>query len=211
MEVLAQYRPKCVDVAGGQTMSTDEMVLVGETCQVLHIAIPYNEAFVEAVRGYQERFKPQHTVVHSTVPVGTCASLGAVHSPVRGIHPHLAQGIRTFIKYLGGPGASGVADYFRRAGLRVCLFDRADTTEALKLFDTEYYRTCIAFAHRVKEYCDKQGLNFSEVYRVANESYNEGYRLLGHGEYARPVLEPIQGAIGGHCVLPNQKLIALSE
>lgn len=174
---------------------------------IMHICFPYNEGFVAQVLEYQKKFKPKHTVVHSTVPVGTCSQLDAVHSPIRGLHPNLESGIRTFPKFLGGPAASDVADYFRRAGLKVILFDKSETTEAVKLFDTEYYRHCIEFAHRVKEYCDKKGLNFSEVYTIPNQTYNEGYTALGHPEYVRPVLQPIMKEIGGHCLLPNKKLI----
>ncbi len=95
--------------------------------------------------------------------------------------------------------------------MKVILFDKAETTEALKLFDTEYYRTCIEFAHRVNRFCEKHGLIFSEVYTIPNITYNEGYTELGHPEYVRPVLQPIMTEIGGHCLLPNQKLIKNDE
>lgn len=174
---------------------------------IMHVCIGYSPQFVKIVQDYQKKYKPKFTIVHSSVPVGTCAQLGAIHSPIRGIHPNLESGIKTFPKFLGGPNASLVADHFRRAGLKVILFDIAETTEALKLFDTEYYRTCIEFAHRVKKYCDKHGLSFSEVYTIPNITYNEGYTKLEHPEYVRPVLQPIMTEIGGHCLLPNQKLI----
>jgi len=178
---------------------------------IMHVCFPYSEEFLEQVQKYKFKFLPKHIVIHSTVPVGTSKALGAIHSPIRGLHPNLESGIKTFPKFLAGEGSSQVADYFRRAGLKVVLFDDSRTTEALKLFDTEYYRTCIEFAHRVKKFCDKEGLNFSEVYTIPNITYNEGYTALGHPEYVRPVLQPIMKEIGGHCLLPNQKLIAKNE
>lgn len=178
-----------------------------DTFDILHICFPFSKTFIEDVKKYEKKYKPKYTIVHSTVPVGTCAQTQAIHSPIRGLHPFLEEGIRTFVKFLGGERASEVADYFRRAGLRVCLFDRAETTEALKLYDTEYYRACIEFAHRVKRFCDKNGLNFHEVYTLPNQTYNEGYTKLGHPEYVRPVLQPIMTPIGGHCVEQNSKLI----
>ncbi len=178
---------------------------------IMHVCIPYSDKFIENVKQYQEQYKPKYTVIHSTVPVGTSRYLNAVHSPVRGIHPKLEEGICTFPKFIGGEKASEVADYFRRAGLKVVLFDKSETTEAMKLFDTEYYRVCIEFAHRVKKYCDKEGLNFHEVYTLANQTYNEGYTKLDYPEFVRPVLQPIMKEIGGHCVLPNKELIARSE
>lgn len=174
---------------------------------ILHICFPYSENFLEEVKKYQGFYEPTYTIIHSTVPVGTSRKAGAMHSPIRGMHPYLEGGIRTFVKFIGGEQASEVADYFRRVGIRIALFDKSETTEAMKLFDTEYYRVCIEFCHRVKKYCDEHNLNFSDVYRVANTSYNEGYFRLGHPEFIRPVLEPIMTPIGGHCVLQNKDLI----
>lgn len=178
---------------------------------IIHICFPYSDIFEEEVKKYQIIFNPKYTVIHSTVPVGTSRKLNAIHSPIRGIHPNLEEGIRTFDKFIGGEKASEIAEEFKRAGLKVTLFDNPETTEAMKLFDTEYYRVCIEFAHRVKRYCDKHNLNYSEVYRLANITYNQGYARLEHPEFIRPVLEPIMKEIGGHCVMPNKKLIELSE
>ena len=174
---------------------------------IIHVCFPYSDKFEEYVREYQERCKARYTVIHSTVPVGTSRRLNAIHSPIRGIHPNLAEGIKTFPKYLSGGQATYVADYFRKAGLRVVLFDDQETTELGKLLDTEYYRACIEFAHRAKSLCDIYCLSFHEVYTLFNESYNEGYTKLGHPEYVRPVLQPIQGPIGGHCVMNNKALL----
>jgi hypothetical protein len=79
---------------------------------VLHVCIPYTKDFVSIVRAYEKEFLSTLTVVHSTVPVGTCATLEAVHSPVRGLHPHLELGIKTFVKYFGGPQAMKAANIF---------------------------------------------------------------------------------------------------
>lgn len=189
----------------------DEQKDLKEEYDIIHICFGFSDQFIEAVKTYQQRFKPKYTIIHSTVPVGTSRQIGAVHSPIRGIHPNLEGGIRTFPKFLGGEQSSEVADYFRRAGMKVILFDKSETTEALKLFDTEYYRTCIEFAQRVKLFCDKNNLNFSEVYTIPNQTYNEGYTKLGMPEVVRPVLQPIMKVIGGHCLVPNSKLIKLSE
>jgi hypothetical protein len=178
---------------------------------VMHICFPHSDKFISYVKEYQKKYKPTYTVIHSTVPVGTSRECGAIHSPIRGVHPNLEGGIRTFVKFIGGKQASAVADYFRRAGLKVMLFDDPETTEAMKLFDTEYYRHVIEFCQRVKRYCNEKGLNFHEVYTLANQTYNEGYTQLGHPEFVRPVLQPIMKEIGGHCLLPNAKLIKQSE
>lgn len=174
---------------------------------VLHICFPYSDEFETQVSSYQAFYNPKFTVIHSTVPVGTNRNLKAISSPCRGIHPHLEEGIRTFPKILAGKDASQVAHHFRRAGLKVIIYDQPEAGEAAKLFDTEYYRHCIEFAKEVKSYCIEHGLNFSEVYTIPNITYNEGYTKLGYPEYVRPVLQPIMTEIGGHCVLPNAKLL----
>src|SRR3990167_7185119 len=71
---------------------------------VLHICFPYSDTFESEVKKYQKKFleKEGLTVIHSTVPLGACGRLGAVHSPVRGQHPRLEEGIRTFVKFFGG-------------------------------------------------------------------------------------------------------------
>lgn len=205
-EVLAQYKP--------DVFSPHQEVFgryANGRYEVMHICFGYSKNFIAQVKKYQKKWKPKYTVIHSTVPVGTCRKLKAIHSPVIGQHPFLEQGIRTFEKMLGGANAIFVADYFRRAGLKVVLFDDSNTTEAAKLYLTEYYRECIEFAKRVKMYCDLQGLNFSEVYRIPNEIYNKGYQKLGFEEFVRPILQPIMTEVGGHCVMPNSKLIKMSE
>lgn len=174
---------------------------------IMHISFGFGPQFIKQVETYQKEYNPTYTIIHSTVPVGTSRKLKAMHSPIRGLHPNLKSGILTFIKYIGGEQASFVADYFRIANMRVYIYDKPETTEAGKLFDTEYYRACIEFTKRVKRYCDKNELNFHEVYTLFNESYNQGYTTLNRPEYVRPILQPIMKEIGGHCVLPNAKLL----
>lgn len=177
-------------------------------CDLLHICFPYSKEFVKEVEKYQKRFQPKYTIIHSTVPVGTSRKCNSIHSPIRGLHPDLEKGIRTFPKFIGGKDASQIADVFRRVGLKIILCDKQETTESIKLFDTQYYLECVRFCKRVKEYCDKNDLNFHEVYTLPNETYNEGYTELGHKEYVRPVLQPIMTEVGGHCLLPNEVLLS---
>ena len=188
-----------------------EVIDLGEKAtfkpRILHICFSFSDKFIKEVQRYQKFYKPEITVIHSTVPVGTSRKCGAIHSPVRGRHPDLVKSLRIFPKFLGGKEANRVADYFRWAGMKVILVDKQETTEAGKLFDTEYYRICIEFTHRVKKYCDRHNLNFHEVYTLFNQTYNEGYEKLGYPEFRRPILQPIMGPIGGHCVIPNSKLI----
>ena len=185
----------------------DQSVYYPDDVGIMHVCFPYSESFIQDVKNYQQKYNPKYTVVHSTVPVGTSSRLNAIHSPIRGLHPNLESGIRTFVKFIGGEHASEVADYFRRVGLRVCLFEKAETTEALKLFDTLQYGISIEIAKEVYKFCQDNSLNFHEVYTLGNQTYNEGYANLGHPEFIRPVLQPIMKKVGGHCILNNAKLL----
>ena len=193
-EVLKQYDPICYDIK--------KSVNVYESPDIMHICFPYSESFVERVLEYQKVYRPKYTVIHSTVPVGISSKCEATHSPIRGIHPFLTEGIKTFVKFLGGPQASEVADYFRRAGLRVYVCDSAETTEALKIFDTTYYALCIEFHKHIKQFSNEIGFPF-EAWTLYNEDYNTGYKQLGYPEYVRPNLVPIMKNQGGHCTLNN--------
>lgn len=176
---------------------------------IMHVCFPYGDDFEDEVRRYQLQYKPKYTVIHSTVPPGTSKKLGAIFSPVTGIHPHLKQSLKTFVKHLAGEKASEVADYFRRVGMKVYLFDKAETAELIKVLDTTFYGLCVEFTKEVKRLTKEYDVPF-EAWTIATDHYNEGYLKLGHPEYTRPNLVPIMQPIGGHCVLPNYNLLPSS-
>ena len=210
-KVLSDYSPICLDFHIDLRIIAGEYVIKNPNIDIMHICFEYSNKFIKSVKNYQKIFKPKYTIIHSSVPVGISRKCNAMHSPIIGQHPYLEIAIKIFPKMLAGDKVSEVADEFRRAGLRVILFDKPETTEAGKLFLTEYYRICIEFVKRVKRYCDYYNLNFSEVYRIPNMIYNAGYEKLGYKEFVRPILEPIMTNISGHCVMANKKKIKLNE
>lgn len=195
MEVLQQY-----PITG---YNAEEAKNSTETFEIMHVAFPYSEEFVDQVKAYQEKFKPKYTVIHSTVPIGTSRKCGAVHSPIVGLHPFLAKSVKTFTKFLGGEKAYEVADYFRKAGCKVYLFDKQETTELAKLSQTTFYALTIEYAKDLKRQCDKLGLSYPEVYTIPALDYNRGYEELGLPEIKIPLLVPIMRPQGGHCTIPN--------
>lgn len=190
----------------------------GIQLEVLHICIPFKSpadfhVAVKAAIGIHGQ--GALVIVHSTVPVGTTQEISAyhkhtVHSPVRGVHPNLAEGIKIFPKFIGADfsGAGRLAaDHFEELGITPVVLHRAKTTELLKLLDTTYYGICIAFTAYAKDLCEATGSNFDMVMTEANRSYNEGYTQLGKTNVIRPVLFPPEGKIGGHCVVPNAEIL----
>jgi len=181
----------------------------GPSVDVLHICIPYKTPiqFVTAVNKYKVYSAAKLVIVHSTVPVGTCDALEVVHSPIRGVHPHLTEGIRTFPKYFGGKRAKESAKIFSDIGIKTRVYPTARTTEALKLWDTTQYGRLIMLEKEIHRWCVKNKIDFDAVYTQANKDYNKGYTKLGMPHVVRPYLKHIKGPIGGHCVVPNAKLL----
>ena len=170
--------------------------------EIMHVCIPYSDNFIKQVEEYKNKYKPKYVVIHSTVPVGTSRKVGAMHSPVVGIHPNLSKSLITFTKFLGGLQASEVADYFRRASIKVYLTDKQETTEYMKIMSTTFYGVMIEFHKQVKEDCRNLELPF-EMFTLWNDNYNKGYEKLGYPEYKKPILVPMMKKISQHCVLPN--------
>lgn len=174
--------------------------------EIMHVSFPYSENFINQVKEYQRFYKPKYTIIHSTVPVGTSRKCDAIHSPVVGLHPFLKESILTFTKFLGGEKASEVADYFRKANIKIYLTDKQETTELMKIGCTTYHGLCVEYTKEMKRLCDEYKVPF-ELWTMWNENYSSGYEKLGHPEYKRPNLVPIMKKIGGHCVLPNLNFI----
>lgn len=194
-------------IVGGQYTTRTKSNWDGRLVDVVHICIPFldERLFASTIRVYKKYGKL--VIVHSSVPVGTCDELGVVHSPVRGVHPLLEKGIRTFVKYFGGKHAQKAAKIFQELGIKTKVYREAKTTEALKLWDTTQYGVLIMLEKRINKWCKENNINFDAVYTQANKDYNEGYMALNRPEVVRPYLKHIPGPIGGHCVMPNVKLL----
>ena len=175
---------------------------------ILNVCIPYTKDFVSIVKDLPT--PNWYTVIHSTVPVGTTEKFGHkfLHSPVRGVHPNLYEGLKTFVKFIGGDEqlAEAYSGHLKTLGIETHICKDAKTTELSKLADTTYYGLCIAFTSDMKKLCDEYDLDFMEVMTKYNNTYNEGYKKLGKPNVVRPVLYPTD-KIGGHCVIPNAKLL----
>lgn len=178
---------------------------------MLHICIPYSESFDDAVRAAQHRFSPLFTIIHSTVPIGTSDRLVAHHSPIRGRHPHLARSIRTFQKYVGGPDAVSIANELCTWGIPAIACRSARDAEAGKLIDLMQLGQAVLLEKAIHEFCEKNQLDYGLVYRQFNQSYNRGYAEMDAPHFQRPLLEHVDGPIGGHCVVQNMKWLDMPQ
>jgi len=187
--------------------------------EVLNVCIPWSDSFLEIVEREINNIKPKLTIIHSTVPLGTTKKLTekfngmVVHSPIRGVHPYLFEGIKTFVKYIGADNeivGQMAKEHIESLGMKTKLVFPSKTSELAKLFCTTYYGLCIAWHGEMKKICDKEGLNFDDVATEFNNTYNDGYTKLGKKNVVRPVLLAPEGGIGGHCVIPNAKILKKS-
>lgn len=180
--------------------------------EVLHVCIPWSKNFISAVKKEIKNIKPELAIIHSTVPVGTTKKIGGavVHSPIRGVHPNLYEGIKTFVKYIGADDKKTgfmAKKHLAGLGIKTEICDSSKTTEAMKLWDTTQYAWQILLNKDIKKWCDKNGVDFETVYTKTNKTYNEGYQKLGRPDVVRPYLKYMPGKIGGHCLVPNCKIL----
>jgi len=178
---------------------------------ILHVCFPCvdQEEFVETVANYANQFCPKLIIIHSTIPPGTtmkirdhCGCLVA-HSPVRGVHTnieHMKQELKSYVKFVGGADtrATQLAEkHFKELGLRTKALKSCTETELAKLFETTYRAwmiVCFQEMHRIAKIFTA---DFDHIAAYLEDTHRE--RL------DRPVMFP--GMIGGHCLIPNVKLL----
>jgi len=174
--------------------------------ETIHICFPYSKDFVKYVKEYQKQYQPRYTIIHSTVPMGTSAECNAYHSPVRGVHPHLAKSLLTFVKYLA-PYNLQLKRYFEQVGIKIKLVSKTETTELMKLYSTTIYGLNIIIEKEIYELCKRYGVDFKTVYTDCNRTYNIGYKQLKFHQYQKYILQHRKGQIGGHCIMSNAELL----
>lgn len=171
---------------------------------IMHVCFPWQiEDFVGQVQKYQERYRPEITVIHSTVPIGTTAKIkNAVHSPVMGRHDNMKFSIQNTKKWIGGPRAIDLVPYFRQFAIACKVTDSSEETEALKLLSLAKYGMSIAFAEFQQGLCDTYGFDYQGIL-----DWDAEYNRVVIPGYQRPLVVPPRGPIGGHCVIPGAKIL----
>jgi len=177
---------------------------------IMHICFGYNDDFVNEAARYVNAFRPSVTIINSTVPIGTSrkieelTGISVVNSPVKGnIADGMKSGLMKHVKYLGATSeeaANAAANHFESLGIRTEYAGQPEATELAKLLETTYYATMIAFHQEAARMCKEAGVSYTKVGsfwdRVTQET---DYRHM------RPFMFP--GKIGGHCLMPNVKLL----
>lgn len=172
---------------------------------VMHVCFPYSGEFDSAVRDYEEVYKPNLTMIHTTVVPGTTAALSryllgfVAYSPIRGRHEEMLTDLRHYTKFVAAPNldALEVAQKYL-TGLDlfpVRTYSSCTSLELAKLIETTYSGLLIAWAQEMARYCER-----------VNADYYEVLRFIQEVEYLpRFTFHP--GYIGGHCIIQNLNLL----
>ena len=180
-----------------------------ENPQYLHVCLPGElEKFTDIVIECINKIKNiQVVVIHSTVKPGTTktiqerSSIPILFSPVRGVHRRFLDDIKKYTKFISFDGTkinSKIKKDLENRFKKVDWMSTTKTAELAKiLVDTTYYGWLINYAQITKMICEKENVDFDEMWKFADEIHEN----LGN----RPKMFP--GIIGGHCVIPNLNLL----
>ena len=177
----------------------------GQSYDLMLVAIPYTDKFVEIMEDYKSKVNVNSIVVFSSVQIGTCSQIGAIHSPIEGLHPHLVESLKNCRRWVGGSDEL-VNKFFAESKLSCRQFEKPEITEALKLSSTALYGLNILFANYRKKIADDLDFDFSN-FKAYDKDYNNLYQSLCMPQYQRYLLDPPEGEIGGHCIVPNAKIL----
>jgi UDP-N-acetyl-D-mannosaminuronate dehydrogenase len=183
-----------------------DRVKIEEPIGTMHLCIPFQSPhqFETVALGYMSRFTPALTIINSTVLPGTTRSIAeksgrpVAFSPVRGKHVRMEQDLMRYFKYVAAPNRATAASaeaHFRAAGMKTRQMAEVESLELAKLAETTYFGVCIAFAQEMNRYAERVGGDYSEAIDFFDE-----VDFLPRQHY-------FPGFIGGHCVIPNIKLL----
>jgi UDP-N-acetyl-D-mannosaminuronate dehydrogenase len=197
-------------------MKTLEQTSWPKNVDIMHVCLPCSNKgkFITIVRDYMEKFRPKLTIINSTVPPETSTALSKTsneaqiaYSPIRGVHrgdDYMKWEIKRWTKYIGGTtkqAAEAARRHFEKVGMKTKVLTSSTETELAKLYETTYRAwmiSCFQEMHRI-------AMHFNANFDDAVDFLEDTHRT----RLDRPVMFP--GEIGGHCLIPNAKLLLESH
>ena len=195
-----------VDTSKCKNYSENEQI---KNPEYLHVCLPGElPEFVDITVNWINKINGLKVVlVHSTVKPGTTemiqekSQVSVLYSPVRGVHKRFLDDIKKYTKFISSDEKNIEPKIKIDLENRFKKIDWMSTTKTAELakilVDTTYYGWLINYAQITKMICEKEGIDFDEMWKFADEIHEN----LGN----RPKMYP--GIIGGHCVIPNLNLI----
>jgi len=178
----------------------------------LHICIPFNDNFSKNVFSLYKKFKPEIIVIHSTVSPYTTKKLQKnipipiIYSATRGVHKRMLSDLKKYTKFYAleknAPkikwASLEYSKLLKKCNVKTKKMTVPITLELAKIIvDTTYYGWLINYAQMSNMIAKKHGVDYYEMWEFSDEIH----KFLGN----RPKMFP--GFIGGHCIIPNLKLI----
>jgi UDP-glucose 6-dehydrogenase len=196
LEVLSRvYNCKGIDVAPVQ---------IDEPCSVFHVCYPFQiHDFVGTTVTYIEKYRPELTIINSTLAVGSTRKVQdqvdcpVVYSPVRGKHAKMVQDMFFYKKFVAGfdeASTQKASEHFTTAGFGVATFPNPEVGELSKLVETTWLGLLVGWAQEVERMAVQCGATFDDV-----NSFIEEIAYLPTNTFP--------GYIGGHCIMPNIALL----
>ena len=177
--------------------------------EYLHVCIPGDlTKFVDVTANWISKLEGlKGIIIHTSVRPGTTKNIQkkskapVLFSPIRGVHKRFLEDIKKYTKFIATDNkqlAPEIKSDLEKRFQKVDWMSTTKTAELAKiLVDTTYYGWLINYAQITKMICEKEGIDFDEMWKFADEIHEN----LGN----RPKMYP--GIIGGHCIIPNLSLI----
>ena len=177
--------------------------------EYLHVCLPGElSEFMDITLNWINKIEGLEAVlIHSTIKPGTTkkiqekSKIPILFSPVRGVHKRFLDDIKKYTKFISSDEENIDPKIKLDLEKRFEKIDWMSTTKTAELakilVDTTYYGWLINYAQITKMICEKENIDFDEMWKFADEIHEN----LGN----RPKMYP--GIIGGHCVIPNLNLI----
>ena len=179
----------------------------------LHICIPFNSKFQSNLQALTKQFSPKGIVIHSTISPGTTKkiqqkikNIPIIYSATRGLHKRMYSDLKKYSKFFSIEknipnekwASSQFVSMMKKCGVKTKKMSTPISLELAKIVvDTTYYGWLINYAQLSNVIAKKHKVDYDEMWSFADEIH----KYIGN----RPKLFP--GFIGGHCVIPNLKLI----
>jgi UDP-N-acetyl-D-mannosaminuronate dehydrogenase len=106
-----------------------------------------------------------------------------------------------YTKFIGGVDKDtslSAEKHFQSLGMKTKILSSPEAAELAKLTETTYFGLLIAWAQEVERYCDELSLDFEEIAGIYDEIA------------FFPPVRYFPGVIGGHCVMPNIRILKQS-
>jgi len=191
-----------------ESKTVHELEAIPKPIGFMHIAYPYiDNRFIDSTINYIALLNPRLVIIHSSIPPGTTRLIQSkvnskvAYSPVRGKHPNLYEHLRFWTKWVSAVDRAGVElarRHLEEAGFKVRVAENPESLELAKLWETVYRAAMIACWQEIHRISRKFGADI----RVVAEFVKEVHEVLGD----RPLYYP--DVIGGHCLIPNTKILA---